>query len=64
MFFRSVIFASVVSCALENFVLKPKVSRQEEYRSKLNPDRQNELQRLVDEYKHSQEKFDSTGEEK
>ena len=36
MFFRSVIFASVVSCALENFVLKPRVSRQEEYRSKLN----------------------------
>jgi|TARA_B100002019_G_scaffold292016_1_gene313852 hypothetical protein len=44
--------------------LNQKLSMVLEYRSKLNPDRQNELQRLVDEYKHSQEKFDSTGEEK
>jgi hypothetical protein len=44
--------------------LNQKLSMVLEYRSKLNPDRQNELQRLVDEYKHSQEKFDSTGDEK
>lgn len=43
--------------------LNQKLSMVLEYRSKLNPDRQNELQKLVDEYKHSQEKFDSTGEE-
>tara|TARA_B100000927_G_C16339911_1_gene418858 strand:- start:77 stop:403 length:327 start_codon:yes stop_codon:yes gene_type:complete len=43
--------------------LNQKLSMVLEYRSKLNPDRQNELQKLVDEYKHSQEKFDSSGEE-
>jgi hypothetical protein len=44
--------------------LNQKLSMVLEYRSKLNPDRQNELQRLVDEYKHSQEQFNSTGDEK
>lgn len=33
-----------------------------EYRAKLNPQRQNELQRLVDEYKSQNQQFDSTGE--
>ena len=33
-----------------------------EYRAKLNPQRQNELQRLVDEYKSENQQFDSTGE--
>ena len=32
-----------------------------EYRAKLNPQREDELQRLVDEYKHSSAEFDSTG---
>ena len=32
-----------------------------EYRAKLNPQRQNELQRLVDEYKSENQQFDSTG---
>lgn len=33
-----------------------------EYRAKLNPQRQDELQRLVDEYKSESQQFDSTGE--
>ena len=33
-----------------------------EYRAKLNPQRQDELQRLVDEYKSENQQFDSTGE--
>jgi|TARA_B100000035_G_scaffold312396_1_gene323766 hypothetical protein len=41
--------------------LNSKLSMVLEYRAKLNPQRQDELQRLVDEYKHSQEKFDSSG---
>lgn len=34
-----------------------------EYRAKLNPNRSNELQRLVDEYKTENKKFNTTGEE-
>lgn len=41
--------------------LNSKLSMVLEYRAKLNPQRQDELQRLVDEYKHSQNSFDSTG---
>lgn len=41
--------------------LNQKLSMVLEYRSKLNPDRQNELQRLVDEYKSSNQAFNSTG---
>ena len=41
--------------------LNTKLSMVLEYRSKLNPKRQDELQRLVDEYKSANEKFDSTG---
>jgi hypothetical protein len=41
--------------------LNSKLSMVLEYRAKLNPQRQDELQRLVDEYKHSQKSFDSTG---
>tara|TARA_B100000902_G_C27180496_1_gene848679 strand:- start:349 stop:672 length:324 start_codon:yes stop_codon:yes gene_type:complete len=44
--------------------LNSKLSMVLEYRAKLNPQRQDELQRLVDEYKHSQDKFDSTGKKK
>ena len=42
--------------------LNQKLSMVLEYRSKLNPQRQDELQRLVDEYKSTQKAFDSTGE--
>ena len=41
--------------------LNTKLSMVLEYRAKLNPQRQNELQRLVDEYKAENKKFDSTG---
>ena len=41
--------------------LNQKLSMVLEYRAKLNPDRQNELQRLVDEYKSSTQAFNSTG---
>ena len=41
--------------------LNTKLSMVLEYRAKLNPERQNELQRLVDEYKSSSEDFNSTG---
>jgi len=44
--------------------LNSKLSMVLEYRAKLNPQRQDELQRLVDEYKHSQDKFDTTGKKK
>ena len=44
--------------------LNSKLSMVLEYRAKLNPQRQDELQRLVDEYKHSQEQFNSTGKDK
>lgn len=43
--------------------LNTKLSMVLEYRAKLNPERQNELQRLVDEYKSSGEGFNSTGKE-
>ena len=41
--------------------LNMKLSMVLEYRAKLNPQRQNELQRLVDEYKSQNEQFNSTG---
>ena len=41
--------------------LNTKLSMVLEYRAKLNPERQNELQRLVDEYKSTNEQFNSTG---
>lgn len=41
--------------------LNQKLSMVLEYRAKLNPQRQDELQRLVDEYKSSSEAFNSTG---
>ena len=41
--------------------LNQKLSMVLEYRAKLNPQRQDELQRLVDEYKTSNQQFDSTG---
>ena len=41
--------------------LNQKLSMVLEYRAKLNPQRQDELQRLVDEYKSSTAQFDSTG---
>jgi len=42
--------------------LNTKLSMVLEYRAKLNPQRQDELQRLVDEYRSTGETFDSTGE--
>jgi len=44
--------------------LNQKLSMVLEYRAKLNPQRQNELQRLVDEYKAQSTSSDTTGEEK
>jgi len=44
--------------------LNQKLSMVLEYRAKLNPQRQDELQRLVDEYKSSTAQFDSTGKKK
>jgi hypothetical protein len=44
--------------------LNTKLSMVLEYRAKLNPQRQDELQRLVDEYKHSSSENDTTGEDK
>jgi hypothetical protein len=41
--------------------LNQKLSMVLEYRAKLNPQRQDELQRLVDEYKSANKQFDSTG---
>lgn len=41
--------------------LNQKLSMVLEYRAKLNPDRAEELQRLVDEYKSSPQEFNSTG---
>ena len=41
--------------------LNSKLSMVLEYRAKLNPQRQDELQRLVDEYKHSAAESDTTG---
>lgn len=41
--------------------LNSKLSMVLEYRAKLNPERQDELQRLVDEYKHSSAESDTTG---
>jgi len=41
--------------------LNQKLSMVLEYRAKLNPQRQDELQRLVDEYKSANQQFDSTG---
>lgn len=41
--------------------LNTKLSMVLEYRATLNPERQNELQRLVDEYKSNSEGFNSTG---
>lgn len=43
--------------------LNTKLSMVLEYRAKLNPERQSELQRLVDEYKSSSETFNSTGDD-
>jgi len=44
--------------------LNQKLSMVLEYRAKLNPQRQDELQRLVDEYKSSKESFNSSGKKK
>ena len=44
--------------------LNTKLSMVLEYRAKLNPQRQDELQRLVDEYRSTAEGFDSTGDNK
>ena len=44
--------------------LNSKLSMVLEYRAKLNPQRQEELQRLVDEYKHSASESDTTGKTK
>lgn len=41
--------------------LNTKLSMVLEYRAKLNPQRQDELQRLVDEYKSQSKQFDSSG---
>lgn len=41
--------------------LNTKLSMMIEYRSKLNPQRQDELQRLVDEYKTANSTFDQSG---
>lgn len=41
--------------------LNSKLSMVLEYRAKLNPQRQDELQRLVDEYKHSAAESDTPG---
>ena len=41
--------------------LNTKLSMVLEYRSKLNPQRRDELQRLVDEYKTENQTFDSAG---
>ena len=41
--------------------LNQKLSMVLEYRAKLNPERQDELQKLVDEYKSSSTAFNSTG---
>lgn len=43
--------------------LNTKLSMVLEYRAKLNPQRQSELQRLVDEYKSSSDAFNSTGDD-
>lgn len=44
--------------------LNQKLSMVLEYRAKLNPQRQDELQRLVDEYKSSSQSFNTTGKKK
>jgi hypothetical protein len=44
--------------------LNSKLSMVLEYRAKLNPDRQDELHRLVAEYKTENQQFNSSGEEK
>lgn len=44
--------------------LNQKLSIVLEYRAKLNPEREQELQKLVDEYKHSSSEFNSTGKKK
>jgi hypothetical protein len=44
--------------------LNQKLSMVLEYRAKLNPEREHELQKLVDEYKHSSNEFNSTGKKK
>ena len=44
--------------------LNTKLAMVLEYRAKLNPQRQDELQRLVDEYRSANDTFDSTGEDK
>ena len=41
--------------------LNSKLSMVLEYRAKLNPERSDELQRLVDEYKSTNQTFNSTG---
>jgi len=41
--------------------LNSKLSMVLEYRAKLNPERNDELQRLVDEYKSTNQTFNSTG---
>ena len=41
--------------------LSSKLSMVLEYRAKLNPERSDELQRLVDEYKSTNQTFNSTG---
>jgi len=43
--------------------LNTKLSMVLEYRAKLNPERQVELQKLVDEYKSSSNQFNSTGDD-
>lgn len=44
--------------------LNSKLSMVLEYRAKLNPQREDELHRLVEEYKHSHAEFNSTGKKK
>ena len=44
--------------------LNTKLAMVLEYRAKLNPQRQDELQRLVDEYRSTNDAFNSTGEDK
>jgi site-specific recombinase len=44
--------------------LNTKLSMVLEYRAKLNPQRQDELQRLVDEYRSSTDNFDTKGDKK
>ena len=51
-----------VSGSLFAFSVAAKLSMVLEYRSKLNPQRKDELQRLVDEYKSANKDFNSTGE--